>query len=171
MILGMGNRLGDFAVCFSFTIGEEKGYWNDPVGGPTNFGITIATLSAWRGHQCTAEDVEDLEIDDAEDIYRAWYWNPIKGDLLPQRLSLCTFDAAINSGPRQAVRWLQSALGLFPDGIIGPVTVQAAQAHDNGDTVNEMLNMRLEFMKGLSNWPQNGKGWTNRINDLRCAAM
>lgn len=164
---------GNFQACFQFTLGQEGGFANikHDMGGPTKYGITLQTLSNWRGYGCVEEDIQDLELDEAQDIYQHLYWKPISGDNLPQRQALCTFDAAVNSGVKHAIQWLQSALQVFPDGIVGPVTIQIAQAHDTAEIVNDLLNIRLAYLKSLPDWQYFGKGWGNRISDLRCAAV
>ena len=46
----------------SYVLASEGGYVNHPrdPGKATNMGITIATLSAWRGTKVTNEDVRNL---------------------------------------------------------------------------------------------------------------
>lgn len=177
--------MGDFYQCFNFTVGEEglytknaadPGNWSSgQVGvgilGGTKYGITLKTLCAYRGTNCDAEDVECLELSEALDIYKKYYWEPICGDALPQGLAMCTFDCAINSGPIEAIKQLQCAIHVTVDGIMGPESINAAQKYSNGDTVNALLNIRLLFMKSLSTWPRFGRGWANRLADLRCAAL
>lgn len=43
--------MSNFDDAFTYTIGNEGGYSNDPndSGGPTNFGITIGDLSRFLG--------------------------------------------------------------------------------------------------------------------------
>jgi lysozyme family protein len=72
----------------------------------------------------------------------------------------------VNSGPRQAIRWLQRAAGAKDDGIIGPKTLAAVRAADPEQLVRRMLAQRLRFMTGLPNWPAFGRGWARRIADL-----
>jgi lysozyme family protein len=76
------------------------------------------------------------------------------------------FDAAVNSGPAQATRWLQRALGVDPDGVIGPKTLTAAYAANPDALRARMLAQRLRFMAGLANWPAFSRGWSRRIADL-----
>ncbi len=60
---------------------------------------------------------------------------------------------------------------MADDGILGPVSLAAIKATDPNDLVFRFLAERLEFMTGLSNWPNHGKGWARRIAaNLRLAA-
>ena len=98
--------------------------------GPTNHGITLATLTHWRGVSCTAEDVQNLSLAEAATIYRALYWRPVDGDALPAGVDLITFDASVNQGPGTAARMLQRAAKVDDDGDIGPATLAAVAALD-----------------------------------------
>jgi lysozyme family protein len=61
---------------------REGGYRDDPSdrGGPTNFGITAATLGEWRrlGRPATRDEVRALETPEARAIYRARYVRPFE---------------------------------------------------------------------------------------------
>lgn len=59
-------------------------------------------------------------------IYKRQYWDKA-GRGLPVGLDYAVFDYAVNSGPAQAARDLQRVLGVKPDGIIGAMTLAAAQ--------------------------------------------
>jgi lysozyme family protein len=90
-------------------IRREGGFVNHPAdsGGPTNFGITQATLAAFRKQPVTAADVEALTVDEAKEIYRAKYLMPFQNEdegLRPQLV-----DIAVNSGVLAAQRLLVAA--------------------------------------------------------------
>lgn len=53
------------------------------------------------------------------------YWSLVKGDSLPPGVSYVVFDGTVNSGVGQSVKWLQRALGIAADGIVGPQTLNA----------------------------------------------
>lgn len=95
----------NFQAAMTLVLREEGGYSNNPAdpGRATNFGITLATLSAFRGHQVTDADVKALTLGEAMTIYRANYWNAIKGDQLPSGIDLAVLDYAVNSGPRKGI--------------------------------------------------------------------
>ena len=88
----------------------------DP-GGPTNFGITLATLRAYEGNpNLTAHDVKKLTPAVAKEIYRTAYWNRMQCGSLPAGLDLEVFDFGVNSGPAEAVKALQKIVGVTSDG-------------------------------------------------------
>ena len=62
------------------------------------------------------------------------------------------------------------ALGVVEDGVVGPQTLAAAHAADNHVTIDKMCDERMHFLKGLSTWPTYGKGWSNRVADVRATA-
>ena len=147
----------NFDAAFDKLIKHEGGYSDhaaDP-GGKTRYGITeaVAREAGYQG------DMRDVPLDLAKQIYKAKYWV----EALPSDVRYVVFDAAVNSGPAQAAKWLQRACGVIDDGVIGPQTIQAAQAKG---VKSKMLAQRLRFMAGLSTWPNFGRGWARRIADL-----
>ncbi len=154
----------DFDTAFTTLLKYEGGFSDhaaDP-GGKTRFGITeaVAREVGYRG------DMRELPIDLAKRIYKGRYWEAVRADELPAEVRYAVFDAAVNSGPRQAIRWLQRAAGAKDDGIIGPKTLAAVRAADPERLLRRMLAQRLRFMAGLPNWPTFGRGWARRIADL-----
>lgn len=154
----------NFDVAFDTLLKHEGGYSDhaaDP-GGKTRFGITeaVAREVGYRG------DMRELPLDLAKRIYRERYWNPIKAEQLPAAVRYAVFDAAVNSGPGQSVKWLQRALGVKDDGVIGPQTLAAANAANLDALKMRLLGQRLRFMAGLSNWPAFSRGWAIRIASL-----
>lgn len=150
-----------FDQAFDRLLGREGGYSNNAAdhGGETRYGITIAVARA-NGY---AGDMKTLPIDFAKAIYRKSYWIPCHCDDLPDAVRYDVFDAAVNSGGRQSAKWLQRAVGVADDGVIGPVTLAAVASCPN--VANKFNGQRLQFMTTLPNWPQFGKGWARRIAD------
>lgn len=114
-------------------IEREGGYVNlrNDTGGPTKFGITAATLGAWRGygHAASAEEVRQLSVHEAREIYRQQYIVKPRFALIDDDgLRAQLVDDGALSGPRAAITSLQLELGVTPDGILGPVTIAAANA-------------------------------------------
>lgn len=124
-----------FDLAMEHAFGFEGGYVNDPVdkGGPTNFGITLATLKAALGDHADldldgdvdADDVRKLTRDQAKEIYRERYWNrPGIWAIADPRVQSKVFDVGINCGPRTAIALLQKAINVArPASRVGPVEV------------------------------------------------
>lgn len=149
---------------------NEGGYSNHPKdpGGPTNHGITLATLRAWRGGVATtADDVKRLTLAEANAIYVAHYWRPIWGDQLPAGLDYALFDFTINSGASRAVKELQGLLsGVAIDGLMGPKTIAAIATHSVSELIKALCNARMRFLKKLKTWKSFGRGWTYRVTGV-----
>jgi len=165
--------MADFEQAVKIVLEHEGGYVNHPSdpGGATNMGITIATLSDWRGRPVTKQDVRNLTVAEAGEIYRARYWQPIRGDALPPGVDLAVFDFAVNSGPSRSVSTLQRIVGVAQDGIVGPATLAAVARMPAASVILGLCDARMAFLRSLSTWGTFGKGWTARVNDVRTAAL
>lgn len=152
----------------------EGGYVDHPrdPGGATNMGITFGTLQEWRGELITKQDVQNLTREEAMDIYRSRYWNAVDGDWFPAGLDLVLMDGGVNSGPRASVRWLQRALGVTDDGILGPQTRAAVRASQSlSGLIEKTLDERLKSVRQFRNYDTFGRGWENRIRSTRQGAL
>jgi lysozyme family protein len=152
---------------------HEGGYVDHPEdrGGPTNFGVTQATLASWRRQPVTAEDVKALDIDEAQAIMSARYWNVVQGDRLPPGVDIAVADFAVNSGNTRAVKILQDALGVEPDGHVGPQTMAACLEIEPSHLIGLLHDARLRFLRSLPTWQTFGKGWTTRCRQVTADAL
>ena len=151
----------EFDAAFDALLGHEGGYSHHPSdpGGETMWGVTrrVAIQEGYEG------DMRLLPRDTAKAIYRKRYWDAMRCDRMPPPLRFSLFDAAVNSGVKQATVWLQRALDVGDDGIFGPLTLEAAQ-RCNGWRMAVRLNAeRLDFMTSLPTWGAFGRGWARRI--------
>lgn len=146
---------------------------NDPrdPGGATNRGITRATLAAWRGRPVTVAEVRQLGVAEAGQIYRARYWKPLRCDDLPAGVDLMVFDFGVNAGIGRSARLLQAAVGAKPDGLIGPATLTSVKQVAPGTLVNRLAQARLDFYHRLPTYRAFGRGWTNRVADVKRRAL
>ena len=154
----------NFDAAFDKLLGHEGAYSNHPndPGGETMWGVTIAVA---RENGYTGS-MKELPVDVAKAIYKKRYWDAVQADRLPDAVRYSVFDAAVNSGPKQAVKWLQRAVGVADDGVLGKITLNAVDAASTDALIRRMNATRLRFMTGLPNWPSFGKGWARRIADL-----
>lgn len=152
--------MANFDRAFAELLGNEGGYSNNPAdqGGETNWGITaaVARENGFIG------SMKEMDQSVAKTIYAKKYWLPAFDDL-PYQVAFQVFDASVNSGTSQAVRWLQRAVGVADDGKLGPITLTAVAALPVGSVVLAFNAERLTFMTNLSTWPSFGKGWARRI--------
>ena len=163
----------NFERAFALTLRHEGGYVDHPrdPGGATNLGVTIGTLSAHLGRRATKAEVRALTPAAVRPIYRAGYWNVVRGDELPPGVDYAVYDFAVNSGPKRAVIALQRVLEVADDGRLGPVTL-ARLAKANPLTVcSRLCAERLSFLRRLSTWPTFGKGWTRRVAGVEAEAL
>ncbi|MBS0518373.1 MAG: hypothetical protein JSR90_06750 [Proteobacteria bacterium] len=170
----------NFESCLQLILASEGGYSERADDGPTNFGITLATLREWRHArtptggppaEVTADDVKRLALDEVREIYRSRYWNLLRCEDLPGGVDLVVFDFGVNAGPARAAMCLQQAVGTTQDGSIGPVTIAALGAHDPKQVIQTYSARRLEIYRTFRNFDAYGAGWTARISRTEQAAL
>lgn len=151
--------------------GGKVDHPKDP-GGRTNKGVTQRVYNAWRTKShLPIRDVYLISDGEVEAIYRFQFWEPINGSQLPPGVGYAVLDGAVNSGPKQSGKWLQRALGFAKDqvdGVIGSVTVNAAQqANDHDQLIAGIIERREVFLRALKTFATFGKGWLRRIKNVR----
>ncbi len=163
---------------------NEGGYVDHPYdnGGATNKGITLITYKKIKP-DATKEDLKNISNQEIEIIYKEGYWDVCKGDLIKsQVVANKIFDVAVNSGPKQAIKFLQKTLNivifnakpLVVDGIIGKNTIEAINLLDGEDVDNNIIQiyslLQKEYYSKLviNNNSQLVflKGWYNRADKL-----
>lgn len=160
---------------------KEGGYVNHPAdkGGPTNYGITQATLSRYLERVVTPEEVEKLDIQTARDIYELRYYRNPRIDKLPEAIQPFVFDAAVNHGPRRAIKFVQSVCNdagygpLTVDGLMGPKTKAVAKTcyANMGDwmlaaLVEERRMFYLQIVENNSSQQVFLRGWLARADSF-----
>lgn len=153
----------NFDTAFDLLITHEGGFSNRPLsddpGGATMYGVTekVARANGYTGR------MQDFTLAMAKDIYRRQYWDACRCDEMPDAVRYPLFDAAVNSGVSQAIKWLQGAAGVKADGIIGPMTLTSVNLADTDRLTRQMLGRRLSFLTSLPNWVANARGWSRRV--------
>lgn len=161
-------------------IEREGGYVNHPAdrGGPTKYGVTLDTLTEWRGKAASAAEVEHLGLAEARDIYRDRYFRRPGFDAVADAaLQELLFDTGVHSGPGAAARALQLCLqrmGLYAgrlDGDVGPMTRAAiAACADPRELYYRLKCERHELLLRLiGRDPRQAAfaaGWANRLDEL-----
>jgi lysozyme family protein len=122
-----------FDRAFSLTVGEEAGYVNDPTdpGGETKYGISKRAYPN--------EDIKDLTLDRAKELYYRDYWEPLWAGSLPWTVAYPLFDCAVNQG-------LEYAKTLLAD----------------HDPVEILSQRALRYSKNI-HFDKYGHGWLRRL--------
>ncbi|WP_374290230.1 glycoside hydrolase family 108 protein [Paenirhodobacter enshiensis] len=161
-----------FDACLKIVLLNEGGWSDHPAdpGGATMYGITLDTYRQTHPGASKA-DLRAITMAEVSAIYRAGYWDRVRGDDLPAGLDLVAFDGAVNSGVYRGAKWLQSAVGVTADGQIGAKTVSAAKAANVPSAIKRALQARKNFLLSLSTWSTFGKGWTARLSRVEAEAL
>jgi lysozyme family protein len=148
---------------------HEGGFVNHPEDrrGPTSFGITQDTLSAWRGELVTELDIKALTEAEAKEIYLAVYlYGPGFGKIGNGPLRHLAVDSGVQHGSERVVRWIQTLVGATVDGKLGPRTAAAINAAEPVPLFKRLLARRIRFYGGLisaaSSQAVFAAGWANR---------
>lgn len=147
----------NFDQAFEKLIGHEGGYVNNPAdpGGETKFGVSRRAYPL--------ENIKAMTLERAKVLYLHDYWGPAGCDAVPDAIKFDLFDMAVNSGPVTAVKTLQRAVGATPDGMLGPLTLQAIGSMPAPRLLARFNGHRLDLMVDLKTWPVFGRGWAKRI--------
>lgn len=132
-----------FEPAVEYVLANEGGLVNnsaDP-GGLTNFGISQTEYPHL--------DIRELSREDAIEIYRRDYWR--FGGFTSQRVATKMLDIYVNLPPSHAVRLLQQALAsieagpIVADGILGPQTIEQANAADESLLIDELKARLVKY--------------------------
>jgi lysozyme family protein len=168
-----------FDRALAHVLAMEGGYTDDPhdPGGPTNFGITLATYALDKGQALTAENLGQLKAElkaipqaAVRRIYRDRYWQPARCPELPPALALFHFDAAVNHGLAASARMLQEAVGAAVDGEIGPETLSSAASQPVARSLARYADIRRRLYRALPAFWRFGNGWLARVERTLAAA-
>lgn len=162
----------NFNLGYQFVMKYEFGFYNDPLGGPTQDGITQATYDNFRAklglNSRPVQQINDFEV---KTIYYELYWGLGHCDMLSKKLSVVHFNTCVNCGVGEAVALLQRALGVAPaTGYFGPKTQAAIRVADEHTTVTNYIAALKAYYNDLkslgSNYAADYVAWINRTNDL-----
>lgn len=158
-----------FQKALHFTLSHEGGtnYHVNDRGGLTSWGISEK--------QYPDLNISDIGMREAVEIYEKDYWNPGKCEHMEESLAITVFDSSVNCGLRSAGIWLQKSLNhlgatVEVDGIVGVITIHAANLHNPYDLSGKVISHRLNrYTKLISRDPEQRVfvlGWMNRVSDL-----
>jgi len=166
----------NFDRAFREVLRSEGGYVNDndDRGGETNLGVTRASWSAYLKRDINDGEMRGLTVDMVRPFYRQRYWDAVRADELPAGLDYAVFDFAVNAGPVRAIRYLQRAVGVAEDGVIGPATLTAAATANPTQVLERFSDAKEGFYRGLATRvPSQAKflrGWLSRVQLVEATA-
>lgn len=142
----------------------------DENGGACKFGVSRDTLASWRGRSVSIDDVRDLGLAEAHEIYRARFWKKTGADRLPAPVALLVHNLGVLGGPARAVTMLQRALvrlgaSVAVDGGFGPQTLAAAQRFEPRRIVDAFVDLQREFHRSSSK-TRYVAGWLSRLDEI-----
>lgn len=168
----------DFNTAFQRLLGHEGVLSLDPkdrgnwTGGVVGVGIIKGTKYGISAAQYPKVDIKNLTEAKAKAIYLADFWEPVQGDKLYDGVAWQAFDFTVNSGAGNAIRGLQRALGVAPDGHFGEVSREAARTMSETDQIMRYVAERLDFIAAYKGFNDNGRGLVHRMaNNLRYGAV
>ncbi len=155
-----------FDTAFQRLIKHEGGYSDDPkdpgnwTSGKVDVGVLKGTKYGIAANTYGHLDIKGLTLEQAKEIYRRDFWD-ILGAAHPA-IKFQVFDAAVNHGQGNAIRFLQRAVKVADDGAWGKVSQAALDAMDHHDVLLRFLSYRFKFWAALKAFDTYGRGWTNR---------
>lgn len=131
---------------------REGGFVDHPAdrGGPTNFGVTMPTLAAYRKRPVTRDDIVNLTVEEAANVYRNMYMEPLRLYQADGPLYDLLVDASVHHGVSRVLNWITEINTL-----------------DREVLYREILKRRFQLIGNLiTNRPSQSvfaKGWMNRL--------
>lgn len=142
------ESVGNFRRSIPLVLKHEGGFVNDPkdVGGATNKGITLTTFRKYIKPKGSVNDLRKITDEQAIDVYKQYYWDACRCDMLPTGVDHAVFDFAVNSGNNRSKEFLQSIVGTTVDRRIGPATLKAVNAMAPAKLVEAICDERAEYI-------------------------
>ena len=184
-----------FTLAHRFTAKWEGGFVNnsaDP-GGATNYGVSLRWLEGNgldinNDGKIDIADIKALTPEKAALLFRSYFWDYLHLSTLPPMVAIITYDAAVNTGCAQGVKFLQRACNRFAgayiqmDGRIGKETIRRVNslyAKESLYLCEHAIMEREEFHRQLGSRAPFGNakgqlidyrkflpGWLNRTTSL-----
>jgi len=163
----------NFKQALEYLVKSEGGYVDNPKdpGGRTNLGVTQKVWESWVGRESNEKEMRALTKADVEPLYKRKYWDACRCDDLPTGLDYLVFDFAVNAGVGRSAKTLQSCIGVSVDGQIGNQTIETTKKIAPSDLIEQFSEAKINFYKSLVTFPTFGKGWLNRVEEVKTTAF
>jgi lysozyme family protein len=138
-------------------------------GGLTYAGIARVFHPHWPGWALIdAGDVENPGLTQlVREFYKDKFWVRIKGEAIAaQPVAEQLFDFAVNAGVGTAIKLAQVTVGVVPDGVVGPITLEALNNMDAEAFVLKYALAKMSRYAAICNRDRSQckflLGWVNR---------
>lgn len=152
--------------------GRYSNHLNDK-GGATNFGITQKVYDEYTATKnLQLNSVTMITDGEVKEIYFCKYWYDGNCNLIRHpKVAVLHFDSCVNHGIGRAAKFLQEAVDVKVDGVIGKVTLEAVNKYKEQGLIYRYLEIREEFYHRIAEKNPSQKvflkGWLNRIEILK----
>lgn len=168
----------NFDKAFELLIGHEGGFTlnradaGNWTGGKVGVGKLLGTKYGIAANTYPNEDIKNLTLERAKQLYKRDFWDKAKCDQLPNGLRFHVFYVSVNSGVSRGIKTLQQALDVGVDGLIGNQTINAALKARQDELLTKFYYHRITFYTSLASFNTFGKGWMNRVaNNLKIGLL
>lgn len=140
-------------------------------GGPTKWGVTIATFRSVYGRLKTVEDLKNMTEEQWWHIYKVYFWDKWRADdIKDQSIANILVDWVWASGPA-TIKKIQKMLGVAVDGVVGPKTIAAVNGYRGGQKAlfNSIVARRRLYINTIAVGTQARfkNGWSNRLSAIQ----
>lgn len=164
-----------FDKSFKMILKQEGGFVDHPKdpGGATNKGITLATLSSYRGIPASKDSLKMLSDEEAKEIYKTQYWDSIGGSSINDPvISNMIFDQYVNKGSR-VKKHVEQLLDLPVDGSIGTDVINKINSMNPSEQrafkesfIQKELDDYTELVQRKPELKVFYNGWVKRLSNL-----
>ncbi len=168
--------MSNFQIAVTDVLRHEGGLENDKEdsGDITNFGVSLVFYKHHVKIDAAPDDIRNLKISDAEDIYKKFFWDRNRYDEInSQTLASKMLDLSVNIGSPTANGLLQKAVNaispnehLVVDGGIGIKTLEAINKIPENIIYNMLIAHAAKYYLDISQYNNNKiyiQGWITRL--------
>lgn len=156
-----------FLKCINVVLTHEGRFQANPSdwGNYAN-GKLVGTKYGIAARYFPNEDIANLTIERAREIYYEYYWKPMRLEGIQNELSvLHIFDHGVNAGRKRSIIMAQEIVEVKKDGICGIKTTDAI----NGwwSFKDDFISSRIEYYNKIAKVRNNKiflNGWLTRVN-------
>jgi lysozyme family protein len=144
---------------------RKVGYVNikQDTGGETKYGIAQ--------NKNPNINVRDLNLEEVMNVYYKEYWLKSSCDKIKFPVHIMHFDSCVNHGINRGNQFLQMAVKVRADGLVGNITLNAVSNIPSREIINSIHINRENFYRDIvKRRPSQQiflKGWLRRITEVK----